>query len=60
MCVSVCAGLSEASSYRVLEHIASTSEPEAPTFYPCPICRKPQILDIDTLQVMLLCLISLV
>ncbi|KAJ9513226.1 hypothetical protein QJQ45_029513 [Haematococcus lacustris] len=40
-----------ATSYRVLEQIACCNDPDIPEFYPCPVCRKPQILDIDTLQV---------
>jgi hypothetical protein len=40
-----------ATSYRVLEQIAAMGTDAEPTFYPCPVCRKPQILDIDTLQV---------
>jgi hypothetical protein len=40
-----------ATSYRVLEQIAAMGSDAEPTFYPCPVCRKPQILDIDTLQV---------
>jgi hypothetical protein len=40
------------SSYRVLEQLASAEpEPAMPAFYPCPVCRKPQLLDIDSLQV---------
>ncbi|GFH09222.1 uncharacterized protein HaLaN_04325 [Haematococcus lacustris] len=39
-----------ATSYRVLEQIACCNDPDIPEFYPCPVCRKPQILDIDTLQ----------
>ncbi len=38
-------------SYRLLEHLASSADPDAPQFYPCPLCRKPQILDVDALQV---------
>jgi len=41
--------LAAVTSYRVLEKLAT--EPESPAFFPCPVCRKPQLLDIDTLQV---------
>jgi hypothetical protein len=38
------------TSYRVLEHIAS-SEEDAHSFYNCPVCRKPQLMGVDSLQV---------
>jgi hypothetical protein len=42
-----------ATSFRVLEALAAggSGDGGAPAFYPCPVCRKPQILDIDSLQV---------
>ncbi|GAX76658.1 hypothetical protein CEUSTIGMA_g4104.t1 [Chlamydomonas eustigma] len=36
-------------TYRVLEQIASSEEIQS--FYSCPVCRKPQVLDIESLVV---------
>ncbi|MEW5298482.1 MAG: hypothetical protein WDW36_001600 [Sanguina aurantia] len=40
-----------ASSYSMLEEIAINEELELQKFYNCPVCRKPQVLDMDKLQV---------
>lgn len=40
-----------ASSYSMLEEIAINEELELQKFYNCPVCRKPQVLDMDSLQV---------
>ncbi|MEW5308855.1 MAG: hypothetical protein WDW38_000783 [Sanguina aurantia] len=39
-----------ASSYSMLEEIAINEELELQKFYNCPVCRKPQVLDMDKLQ----------
>jgi len=40
-----------APTYRVLEQIASSEESSSQKFYNCPVCRKPQVLDVESLQV---------
>ena len=39
------------SSYRVLERIAASTEEDAHSFYNCPVCRKPQLMGVESLQV---------
>lgn len=44
------------SSLQLLERIAAAAEDSesstaAPRFYGCPVCRKPQLLDVDSLSV---------
>ncbi|KAG2489703.1 hypothetical protein HYH03_011810 [Edaphochlamys debaryana] len=48
---SVCP--SSASSLQLLERIAAAEDPSEALqrFYNCPVCRKPQLLDVDSLSV---------
>ncbi|KAG1661655.1 hypothetical protein FOA52_007536 [Chlamydomonas sp. UWO 241] len=41
------------ATYRVLEAIAAGGEDgaETPAFYACPVCRKPQVMDVEALHV---------
>ncbi|KXZ54403.1 hypothetical protein GPECTOR_5g59 [Gonium pectorale] len=42
---------SASSSLQLLERIAAAEDSEAQRFYNCPVCRKPQLLDVDSLSV---------
>lgn len=47
-------GPSPASSLRLLERIAAQEqggEEQQQRFYSCPVCRKPQLLDVDSLSI---------
>jgi hypothetical protein len=51
LCVLAAVAIDGANSVQLLERIAAQDEVEAQRFYDCPVCRKPQLLDVDSLSV---------